>query len=99
LANLSWIKYHKTLQINRNIKPYDTAVYLAVLSFRNINTKLCNPSIKSIADVANCSERQVNKSLKVLVSAGAIKYARTKTGKGKQVTNKYYFTWLEMDES
>lgn len=69
----SWfVQVPKELFHDETIKPTVIKVYGVIRSFQNVKTKVCCPSVQTIAAVMNCSERTVRDSIKVLVDRGYV---------------------------
>lgn len=47
-------------------------VYLAIKSFENSNTKICNPSLPTIAEACNASINTVRKEISILINKGCL---------------------------
>lgn len=65
----------------------EAATYLIILSHRNTNDDKCFPSIRTLENELNVSERSINRRLEKLKNKGFIE---VETGKEGQ-SNRYYF--------
>ena len=61
------------------IDPSTFRIYVLLLSFTNVKTRLCYPSVRTVADRVRRSERSVNTAIRRLEAFGLL-IVRSKTG-------------------
>ena len=73
----------------KEIGPYGVLVYIALTRYAHVETQMCFPSYKTIADKLGISRRMVIYAIKKLVAAGLIKVERRRSGSNDSYSNIY----------
>lgn len=71
----------------KGLRYTDLFTLYALLSFRNSKTKLCYPSIRTLASTMKCSDKPVQQSIERLVASGIVE---VESG-NSEVSNRYRF--------
>lgn len=77
-------------KIVENSSPKALALYTTLLTYKNNDTKICNPLEQTLASRLNCTERQIRTLVSELKNAGVIKTEKQNYNGKKR--NYYYFT-------
>jgi len=72
-----------------NLDTYDKAIYAVISRYSDLDTRICYPSMKTIAKKASCSVNKARKSVNKLVEAGYITKELRKNKKGNFNSNLY----------
>ena len=64
-----------------NLDSYDKLIYAVISKYSDMDTGICYPSLKTIAEKASCSKDRAIKSIKHLKQAGYIKVKNRKDDK------------------
>lgn len=72
---------------DKGLKYTDLFTLYTLLSFRNNNTKLCNPSIRTLVRTTNCSDKFIQQSIERLVAS---KLVNVEKG-NRDTSNRYRF--------
>ena len=78
---------------DENIKSTSVRVYLALDSFADNKTRVCYPSINSLAEKLNINRRTVIRSLNELIENGYVrKSKRSSKNNGGYISNVYHLS-------
>ncbi|GAK03317.1 hypothetical protein JCM19037_1632 [Geomicrobium sp. JCM 19037] len=78
-------------------RPTDKLVYVILCMYADNDDKTSYPSNERIAELANCSARTVQRSVKLLEEIGAITVEERHDVRGYRTSNIYYLNELPAD--
>ena len=80
---------------DEKLSPTDKTVYSILCVHADTQSRKCRLKISTIAKEANCSERSVHRSLRILEERGIIKHRTRFSNEGSQVSSGYEMIGFE----